>query len=192
MTAPDAGASGIVETERLRLRPLQDGDAGATARLMTPTVAQWLATWPSAITTDFVARRIVKARELTAAGQLLCFAIERREDGAMIGWVSVFRSPRDTSRGDLGYWLGEPFQRRGYMREAARAALAEAFVRLDLSAIEAGAQIENEPSLRVVRGLGMLPIGTRAVWASARNREELCEYYEITRDAHAAHRAAGV
>ena len=182
MTAP----AGMVHTPRLRLRPVCEADAAETARLMTPGVSRWLATWPSPISEAAVAKRIVSIRAAAAAGHVLCFAIEHRDDGAMMGWVTVMRSPDDPARGDLGYWLGEPFHGCGYMSEAARAALHEGFSRLGLKVVEAGAQPANEASLRIMRALGMRAIGTRRVWAPARRREELCEYYEITRDVHAA------
>jgi len=180
------GGGRTVETPRLRLRPVCEADAAETARLMTPAVSRWLATWPSPMPETAAAARIARLTDAAAAGQALCFAIERRDDGAMMGWVSVVRSQGDPARGNLGYWLGEPFQRCGYMGEAARAAVREAFARLELVAIEAAAQPENEASLRIMRALGMCPTGTRPVWASARGREELCEHYEITRDAYAA------
>ena len=186
MSTVDAAANGGIDTPRLRLRPVHEGDAEATARLMTPGVSRWLASWPSPITTAAVAARIAVLREAMEAGRTLCFAIERRDDGAMMGWVWIAPSQHHPARGNLGYWLGEPFQRHGYMAEAGQAALAAGFARLDVAAIEAGAQPGNEASLRIMRKLGMRPIGTRSMWASARGREELCEYYEITRDACAS------
>jgi ribosomal-protein-alanine N-acetyltransferase len=75
------------------------------------------------------------------------------------------------------------------MSEAAAAAVAEAFVTLDLTAIEAGAQPDNAGSLAVMRQLGMRPIDERPVWAEARGREEWCVYYAVTRDEYAAQRA---
>jgi hypothetical protein len=46
MSTGDAAADGAIDTPRLRLRPVHDGDAEATARLMTPGVSRWLASWP--------------------------------------------------------------------------------------------------------------------------------------------------
>jgi ribosomal-protein-alanine N-acetyltransferase len=191
MSTGDAAVDEVVDTPRLRLRPVHEGHAEAIARLMTPALSRWLASWPSPITTTAVAARIASIREAIAAGRTLCFAIERRDDSAMIGWVSVTRSQHDAARGNLGYWLGEPFQQHGYMTEAARATLVAGFARLDLATIEAGAQPDNEASLRIMRKLGMRPIGVRSMWASARGREELCEYYEITRDACTASGTTG-
>jgi ribosomal-protein-alanine N-acetyltransferase len=170
-----------IETARLRLRRIEHGDAAAISRLMTPEVTHWLASWPTPVTEALAAERIAQMQKAEQHGTAVCLAIERRDDGVFLGCVMVFRAPEDPSRGALGYWLGEPFHRRGYMTEAAAAAVAAAFARLDLTAVEAGAQPENAASLTLMRALGMQPIGSRAVWASGRGREELCEYYEITR-----------
>ncbi len=67
------------------------------------------------------------------------------------------------------------------MADAALAAVRAGFAVLDLDVIEAGVQPENEASLRVLHRLGMRPIGERVIFASARNREELCHYYGISR-----------
>ena len=182
-TAPEPAA---IETARLRLRLVDEGDAATAARLMTPAVSRWLASWPSPLDAPAAAARLRHLREASAQGRALCYAIERREAGGMIGVVMIVRTTYDTRRGDLGYWLGEPYHHHGYMREAAAAAVAEAFARLGLEAIEAGAQPANTASLAVMRALGMRPIDERPVWADARNREELCAYYAITRDEHAA------
>jgi ribosomal-protein-alanine N-acetyltransferase len=128
-------------------------------------------------------------QEAAVQGQALCFAIERRDGGDLIGLVMIVRSKHNARCGDLGYWLGEAFHHQGYMSEAAGAAVAAAFVRLDLTAIEAGAQPDNAGSFAVMRHLGMRPIDERPVWAEARGREERCVYYAVTRDEYAAQRA---
>jgi ribosomal-protein-alanine N-acetyltransferase len=178
-----------IDTARLRLRLVDEQDAPAAARLMTPAISRWLASWPSPLDEAGAAARLRRMEEATVQGQALCFAIERRDSGDLIGLVMVVRSKHNAQRGDLGYWLGEAFHHQGYMSEAAAAAVAEAFVRLDLTAIEAGAQPDNVGSLAVMRHLGMRPIDERPVWAEARGREERCVYYAVTRDEYAAQRA---
>lgn len=179
----------MIETARLRLRLVDERDAAAAVRLVTPDVSRWLASWPSPLDEAAAALRFRQLREVADRGDGLPFAIERLDDGEMIGLVMIMRSRDDARRGGLGYWLGEPYHRRGYMVEAARAAVAEAFARLDLDAIEAGAQPDNAPSLAIMQRLGMRAIGERPIWASARGREETCAYFEITREEHAARRA---
>jgi ribosomal-protein-alanine N-acetyltransferase len=171
-----------IDTARLHLRPMQERDAAHVARLMTPAVTRWLASWPSPVTEALARERIAQMRDVMLKGHAVCLAIERRADSTFMGYVIVFRAKDDATRGGLGYWLGEPYQRQGFMTEAAAAAVAAAFARLGLRVIEAGAQPENEGSLAIMRALGMRPIGTRSTWAAGRQREEVCEYFEVTRD----------
>ena len=56
--------------------------------------------------------------------------------------------------GTLGYWIGEPFARHGYMREAIDAVVHYAFDRLDLSRIEAACLPENKASRGLLEKAG--------------------------------------
>lgn len=67
------------------------------------------------------------------------------------------------------------------MREATAALVPAAFGFMDIDVIEAGAQPGNVGSFAVMRALGMKPAGERMVFAPARDREELCLYYELPR-----------
>jgi len=188
MKSGNAAALPVVDTARLRLRAVDEHDAPAAARLMTPSISQWLASWPSPLDEAGAAARLRQMREATLQGQGLCLAIERRDESGLMGVVMIVQAKYDRRRGDLGYWLGERFHRHGYMAEAAAAAVAEAFARLSLEAIEAGAQPANLASFAIMRRLGMRPVDERPVWADSRGREERCVYYEITRAEHAARR----
>lgn len=172
-----------VETARLTLRCVRPGDAAPTSAMMTPAVSRWVASWPVPLTTRMAAARIAVARQAAAAGRALPFAVERRSDGALLGWAGVEHDAADGSRGALGYWLGEAHHGHGYMREAAPAIVAAAFARLGLAVIEAGAQPGNTASFAVLRACGMVPVGERAVFAPARGRAESCLFHETARPA---------
>jgi ribosomal-protein-alanine N-acetyltransferase len=180
-----------VDTARLHLRAVDEGDASRFCELMTPAVVRWLASWPSPVTEAFALERIRRAHEAMRKGHAVCLGIERREDRAFMGSVMIFRSDTDPGLGGLGYWLGEPYQRQGFMTEASAAAVSLAFDRLNLSRIEAGAQPENQGSFAIMRALGMQPAGSRLMWASGRGREERCEYFQVTRAAFEARRMEG-
>ena len=107
--------------------------------------------------------------------------VEGRSEGAVIGWVHALRSREDARRGTMGYWVGEAYQGRGIMREAAAALAPAVFGFLGVDVVEAGAQPENAGSFAVMRALGMRPAGERLDFAPARGREELCLYYELPR-----------
>ena len=179
----DAG-SGLVAplgTERLRLRCVRPEDAAQVSRLMTLAVSRWLASWPVPFTPEMAAERIMAAYAESEKGRLLPFAIERRFDGVLLGWISVTRDAKDGRRGALGYWLGEEHHGYGYMREAAAVVVAVGFGRLGLEVIEAGAQPGNVDAFAVLRGCGMAPTGGRMVFAPARGQDELCLFYEAAR-----------
>lgn len=170
-----------IETPRLLLRCVEQRDAHSVSRLMTPAVSQWLASWHMPFTPLMAAELIDSARKSAFDGVALPFAVVERASGKLAGWTTVLCTNEDRCRGSFGYWLGEPFQRQGYMAELAPLVLAAGFELLNLDMIEAGAQPENRASFAVMRACGMTPAGERIVYASARDRQELCHFYEIRR-----------
>ncbi len=80
--------------------------------------------------------------------------IERRADGAIVGAIELSQIARGNFRSAyLGYQIGAPFARRGYMREALAAVLTWTFGRLRLHRVEANIQPGNIASIRLVKGL---------------------------------------
>ena len=83
------------------------------------------------------------------------FLLFRREDEALVGCVNlsqIFRLGFQSAY--LGYWIGAPYARRGYMAEGLALVLTEAFRRMKLHRLEANIQPTNVPSRRVVQKLG--------------------------------------
>ncbi|MER2519557.1 MAG: GNAT family protein [Bdellovibrionales bacterium] len=75
--------------------------------------------------------------------------------GALLGEIALTGVERGISqRGTLGYWVGMPYAGRGYMREAAELVCAFAFERLRLHRLDASCLPDNEPSARLLHGLG--------------------------------------
>ena len=170
-----------INTPRLRLRCARVADAPRIAALMTPSISRWLASWPTPYTPAMAGERIAEWGALAPDGRGMPCVVEGRFEGAVIGWVHVLRLREDPRRATMGYWTGEAHQGRGYMREAAAALASAAFEFMGVEVIEAGAQPGNAGSFAVMRALGMKPAGERVVFAPARDREELCLYYELPR-----------
>jgi len=170
-----------LETPRLLLRCAEPRDAAALAGLMSESVSRRLASWPVPYTPPMALDRIAGVRMAAAERRSLPLVIERRADGAVAGWISVSRAPGDRSTALLTYWLGEAFQGQGLMREAAPAALSEAFRQMDVARVRAAVQPDNAPSLAVVRLLGMAPLGEGRIWCPARGQEEACLWFEAPR-----------
>ncbi len=151
--------------------------------MMSPAVSRWTGSWPERVTTAEAAERIERTLAAIDAGAGPILAIERREDAALLGWIGLTHDAEDRSRAILGYWLGEAFHGQGYAGEAAAAMVEAGWRRMDIALIEAGAQPANAASIAILRRLGMRPVGERMHFASARQREELCAYFELPRPA---------
>lgn len=170
-----------LDTDRLRLRCPEPRDAEALAALMNEAISARLASWPVPYTPLMAADRIAGVRMAAAALRSLPLVIERRADGAVLGWISISRAPGDDRTALITYWLGEAFQGEGYMREAAPAALDRAFALMDVQRVRAAVQADNGPSLSVARLLGMVPLGEGRIWCPARGQEEACLWFELAR-----------
>ncbi len=171
----------VIITPRLTLRPMDMEDAAAIVEVMSPAVTKWLASWPNPTTEDFARERIAGSIAATAQGDHIWWAIMHQLDQRLIGGFRGELCTGDPRRMEIGYYMAEAYHGAGYMREAAQAAIAAIWRLFDIDVIEAGAQIANEASFKLMRALGMTPIGTRDVYGSARERTELCRFYELSR-----------
>jgi [ribosomal protein S5]-alanine N-acetyltransferase len=80
--------------------------------------------------------------------------IERRTDREIVGAIELSQIARGNFRSAyLGYQIGAPFARRGYMREGLATVLNLAFGRLGLHRVEANIQPGNVASIRLVKRL---------------------------------------
>ena len=87
--------------------------------------------------------------------QSKCWFIVRRADQALLGAVEISQIVGGSFRSAyLGYHIGAPYARQGYMREALTAVLPVAFGRLRLHRLEANIQPQNRASIRLVKSLG--------------------------------------
>ena len=87
--------------------------------------------------------------------QSRCWFIIRRLDHALLGAVEISQIIGGNFRSAyLGYHIGAPYARQGYMREALIAVLGLAFGRLRLHRLEANIQPRNHASIRLVKSLG--------------------------------------
>jgi ribosomal-protein-alanine N-acetyltransferase len=181
LRAVRTGSCEALETPRLTLRCVSEGDAIETSLLMTEQVSRWLANWPFPFSEEMSRQRIRQMQQWTVEGRAIAFAIVRKADGRLIGWATVVREKPGSSRASLSYWLGEAFQGHGYMKEVAPAVIREGFRKLNVNKIEAAAQLENLASIALMRACGMVEQGQTAVFAAARNREEICAVFGIER-----------
>lgn len=148
-----------IETERMTLRLPQHGDFRAWTGLREQS-APFLTPWEPVWTADHLSRkaftnRIYWANRSTSQGTALPLLLTRREDGALLGAITLDNIRRGPSQaGTLGYWMGQAHARQGYMREAILSVVHHAFTVMDLSRIEAACLPENAASRGVLEKCG--------------------------------------
>jgi ribosomal-protein-alanine N-acetyltransferase len=79
----------------------------------------------------------------------------RREDDKFVGAITldnIRHGPAQT--GTMGYWIGQPYARHGYMTEALLAMVHYAFSTMDISRVESACLPENVASRGVLEKCG--------------------------------------
>ena len=151
----------ILRGARLTLRPPDIDDWPAWARLRGQSrdfLQPWEPTWArNALTRAAFNRRLKLQMRDREAGTALSFFLFRRKDDALMGGVTVSDIRRGVARsGTLGYWIGRPFTRQGYMSEAVETVIAHVFGNLGLHRLEAACLPTNEASRRLLVSRGFI------------------------------------
>lgn len=158
MTAKTINSS-VLETDRLQLRPMAEGDADFLfSHFGHPDVSRWLVdNDPPATKAD--AQDIVNfyTSGLETRNRWI---IGLKQDRRPIGTVGFHLWEKPHRRAEIGYDLGSAFWRQGIGTEAVRAALQFGFEVMDLHRIEAYVHVENQASRRLLEGLGFVLEGT--------------------------------
>jgi ribosomal-protein-alanine N-acetyltransferase len=83
----------------------------------------WEPTWPADDLSRSAFRRRLKRYAEDQRGDLAyAFLIFRSDDGALVGGLTLANIRRGVAQaGSIGYWVGQPFARKGYMTAAVRA-----------------------------------------------------------------------
>jgi ribosomal-protein-alanine N-acetyltransferase len=142
---------GAAATTRLYLRSPRAGDGPELIRLNRASRrlhGRYMA--PPRSPSEFAAA-LRRSRRANVDVSLVC----RREDDAIAGVITLSEIVHGNLQSAyMGYYVGAPFARQGYMTEGLGLALDRAFGALGLHRVEANIQPGNDPSLRLVRRLG--------------------------------------
>jgi RimJ/RimL family protein N-acetyltransferase len=165
-----------LETERLVLRRFRLEDAPevqrlAGAREVAAGTMEIPHPYPDGAAEAWISRTESDSRT---------FAVERREDGALVGAIGLRIEP-EHDRGELGYWVGVPYWGRGYATDAARAVVRYGFEVEGLNRIYAFHFSNNPASGRVLEKAGMRHEGVRRRHTLKRGEYLDSECYAILR-----------
>jgi RimJ/RimL family protein N-acetyltransferase len=158
----------MIETERLLLRLPDDSDIDAwTAMLADPEVTRYLG--PPIDCRDAVATHIRTIRERHEADGFGLLAVQRKDDGRVIGrsgflvwdrrtWTpTTLRDAGKHAEIEIGWTLVRACWGCGYATEAGKACRDHGFANLGANRVAAVIQHSNQRSIAVARRLEMTP-----------------------------------
>ena len=121
----------------------------------------WEPTWPADdLSRSAFRRRIRRYTEDLRTDQSYAFLIFRSTDGRLVGGLTLANVRRGVAHaGSLGYWMGLPYTRHGYMTAAVRAVIPFAFGTLRLHRLEAACIPTNTASIRLLENTGFVREG---------------------------------
>lgn len=161
-------------SERLTLRPLEEGDAPIIASLANDRrIAERLARLPHPYRLEDAYRFVAAAQEKLEKGTHLPLAVIRRNDQTFLGVIGL----EDT----IGYWLGVEYWGQGYGKEAAKALVEFSFLVLQHEQIKGSALLENKASRRIFEGLGFSHIETKETTSLGYEGTKLAAFYTLSR-----------
>lgn len=146
------------------LRPPQAEEWSSWAELRAVSrdyLTPWEPVWPAdALTETSYLRRVRRLASEWKNDEGYTFHVFEREKGRLVGGIGMTQMRRGVAQtATIGYWIGEPYERRGYTTEAVRLIVRFAFERLQLHRIEAACLPENIASRRVLEKAGFVREG---------------------------------
>jgi RimJ/RimL family protein N-acetyltransferase len=163
----------ILITPRLTLRPPIALDAD--------DIAHWLSDWDVTKMLAFVpwpygVEDAEKWIASTVDPEKQIYTIHRQ---SLIGVAGLFGSGDTRS---LGYWLGRPWHRHGFMLEALTCLFDLAFSNLEIDFITSGAAIDNSASLELQHRLGFEITGQKQTYFVPRKSQVVMATTLLTRE----------
>jgi ribosomal-protein-alanine N-acetyltransferase len=146
---PAIGGEGVVlRTPQMTDHPEWAALREASREFLIP----WEPTWPADdLTRSAFRRRIRRYSEDIRTDQGYAFLVFRKSDDVLVGGLTLANIRRGVAQaGSLGYWMGLPYVRQGYMTAAVHAIVPFALERLRLHRLEAACIPTNAGSIRLL------------------------------------------
>ncbi|MTI17758.1 N-acetyltransferase [Rhodobacteraceae bacterium RKSG542] len=168
----------ILKTERLTLRPFNDGDLLRLCEYLADyDIAKMLMVVPHPYSAKD-AQSWIDFNKTADLEDIVCWVLD--DGSGLIGVISGSKLKEETS---LGYWLGKPHWGKGFVSEAAFAVMRYFFETRDEPIFRAGAFEENGTSNHILRKLGFEEVARDTVRSVARGDEAVSHIcYELTKE----------
>ncbi len=175
-----------LERGRVYLRyPIQSDwrDWSALRNESQAFLAEWEPTWAAdALSRGAFRRRLRIYKTEMRQGVTYSFLIVRSADDVLLGGITLSNLRRGVAQtATLGYWIGGPHARQGYMSEALFATIEFAFRRLGLHRVEAACLPNNEASRRLLLNCGFQEQGYAREYLRINGRWQDHQLFSILR-----------
>lgn len=144
------GEERVLETERLRIRSFRQSDVGLCWESwgQDESLGKYIASYPMAD---------IRQMEELVRGLLAnedAWVVVDKGTEKIVGYITVDIPYRQLGVGEIGYVIGEKYQKRGYAFEAIYCILVEYLINQGLYMIEAKCNEANHASLKLLEKTG--------------------------------------
>ena len=147
----------MIDTDRLGLRELGTDDAESLFEILSD--AETMKYYPAPYTIEGVNRWIDKSIESYHKNGFGLWAVILKETNSFIGQCGISLQDIDGEIvPEIGYHIHKRYWNRGYVTEAAKAALQYGFHQFGLKKLFIHTYVKNTPSQRIAEKLGMKKI----------------------------------
>lgn len=187
--------SSTFHTDRLKLRPFLETDLERTQEACSdPVTQQFLGTLPRGYSIDNARYFYHDLSWKAARGERITWAITDPESDQLLGCISISQLNDFQQDGEIGYWMHPDSRGKGYVTEALRGVIAQAFdsEKLNLRKLFLGAAVGNEPSNQIAVSAGFRLFGTQTEGERLGDGSYAdLNYYELLRGQETGNRALG-
>lgn len=181
--------TGVIETERLMLRPLESNDAASiAAKIDNYGISKNLARVPYPYHRSDAEEFIDWALQLDQRSAFRVISLKTEPDN-LAGLIS-YDWMEERQKAELGYWLVQEHWGKGLMTEAAQAMVELAFMTSRLESLSSCYFNENPASGKVLARAGFAVTGTCLQFSKARSEEVPVTTVTLTRESWLNKKAA--
>src|SRR5579859_3207401 len=130
------------------LRGPMDGDADQLFPMIYKTPVTDTILWDGPESLEAYRQSVELRQKQAKEGQSHWFVIVEKASNLPVGSMDV-RPEENKLRGDIGLWIGQPFQSKGYGTQAVKEIVKYGFEKLRLQKIEATVFVGNTASRRI-------------------------------------------
>ncbi len=149
----------MIEGEKVRLRGFEKEDAEELHEAMNnPDMIRFLSVYKPH-SKEEEEEWIEKTWEERKKGEKYAFAIEEKENGELIGSISLMDIEDNNKRAEIGAWIKQEYWGKGYGTEAEKLIIKYGFEELNLHSIYGRVYEFNKRSQRAVEKTGFKKAG---------------------------------